>query len=101
MTTNKYETLVVAMIMTSQIFSCKLHTECTNNEIRLVPGSGGRQYVQYCSDGEWKSMCTDGGTWTTLEATVACRQLGYSDQGKHMTPTTKLLANLVSMIQRH
>ena len=53
-------------------------TECTNGEIRLVPGSDSRQYVQYCSDGEWKSMCTGAGTWQNTEAAVACRQLGYS-----------------------
>ena len=66
------------------MITSELYTECTNSEIRLVPGSGGRQYVQYCFDSEWKSMCTDGGTWTTTEATVACRQLGYSDQGEHI-----------------
>ena len=55
--------------------------ECTNGEIRLVPGSDGFQYVQYCSSSEWRNMCTNFGTWQTTEAMVACRQLGYSNQG--------------------
>ena len=55
--------------------------ECTNGEIRLVTGSDGFQYVLYCSSGDWRNMCSGSGTWRITEAAVACRQLGYSDQG--------------------
>ena len=44
-------------------------------------GDGGRQFVEYCSSGMWRRLCTGSETWTNTAGTVACRQLGYSDQG--------------------
>ena len=38
--------------------------------------------IQYCSGGSWHYLCSGGVGWTPTLATVACRQLGYSDQGK-------------------
>ena len=49
----------------------------TEGDIRLVNGSNkfeGR--VEYCNDSQWKSVCYYG--FLEQEATVACRQLGFS-----------------------
>ena len=52
-------------------------TECNETDIRLVDGrtpDDGR--VEVCLNGQWGSVCYD--RWDTRDATVACRQLGYS-----------------------
>ena len=64
---------------------------CSNGDIRLVGGTvlnEGR--VEVCMDSEWGTVCDD--SWGTTDATVVCRQLGYSDSG---TSQFKLLQTIV------
>ena len=54
---------------------------CSDNEIRVVEGSSQTEgRVEICFNQLWGTVTDD--FWSFLDATVACRQLGFSDQCK-------------------
>ena len=53
---------------------------CSTGPLRLVGGNVPNEgRVEICLNDVWGTVCDDG--WSTTDATVVCRQLGYSTQG--------------------
>ena len=57
---------------------------CNDGDIRLVNGSVANEgRVEICYNNRWGTVCDD--LFGSTEATVICRQLGYSTVGEHHT----------------
>ena len=55
-------------------------TNCTNGEVRLVNGSGPHEgRVEICVNEAWGTVCSN--SWSTSDAKVVCRHLGYTSIG--------------------
>ena len=54
--------------------------QCKENTVRLNGGSNYYGRVQFCTGGEWGTICTN--YWDDKDASVVCRQLGFSPYGK-------------------
>ena len=54
-------------------------TTCTNGAIRLEGGNATSGRVEICNSNEWGTVCDD--LWGTVDAQVACRQLGFEATG--------------------
>ena len=56
--------------------------DCTDGEVQIIPHSTYSKLIgrlEVCVDGAWGVVCRD--YFDDNDATVACRQLGYSPTG--------------------
>ena len=60
---------------------------CADGQLRLAGGNIANEgRVEICMNKEWGTVCDN--SWGTTDATVVCRQLGYSMQGQNQLRTS-------------
>ena len=63
------------------LYLCYFCPACTQGSVRLQGSTAPRTgRVEICNNNVWGTVCDD--FWGTPDATVVCRQLGFSTTGK-------------------
>lgn len=71
-----------------------MNCQCGDGDIRLVNGETGLEgEVEICFSNEWGTICDDG--WGPNDATVACRQLGFTAEGTEQLMQKKKIMPLI------
>lgn len=70
--TNPFMVLIVVCIL--------LLSGCREGNVRLIGGSTAREgRVEFCLNSMWGTVCGNG--WDRVDASIVCRQLGFSSAG--------------------
>ena len=76
--------LVILAVLLESL--CALSLCCSNGDLRLIGPTSLAGRMEVCSNSVWGTVCHDGlsstGTKGIAAAKVACRQMGFSDQGE-------------------
>ena len=75
--TNNHEHLTIDY---NFIFCVSLYIGCSTGAIRLRGGTSTSGHVEICNNNVWGTVCDD--FWGNVDATVACRQLGFTVAGE-------------------
>ena len=68
------------MLFCMSIIYIPFLTACVTGAVRLVGGSNAREgRVEICNNNQWGTVCDD--SWSTFDAIVTCRQLGFLTTG--------------------
>ena len=70
---------------------------CDSGSIRLVDGTN--QYngrIEVCINSMWGSVCDT--MWDATDASVACKQLGYSENSKFIKENVSVRNRLVTSL---
>ena len=64
---------------------------CADGDIRLVGGTSNLEgRVEICNSNAWGTVCDD--SWGTVDASVACGQLGFAQSGFDSSSTLRKIS---------